>query len=139
MADRIILKRKVPSYFQSLKDNSCGPQVTRMIADFYKDERGRKLIGEEWQSVLRTTMNGNIERPMGTTKKDLMKALTNFGLDVKELRGGDPKRLAAIELALRQDHPIIVSCRIPYRGKTAGHYANFAGVREHFFHFFHPF
>lgn len=139
MAQKIMLRRKVPSYFQSPKDNSCGPQVIRMVADFYKHERGRNLIGEEWHQVLQTTMNGNIERSIGTAKKDLKKALNDLGLGAKALQGGDPKRLAAIEMALRQEHPVIVSCRMPYRGKLVDHYAVLAGMAEEYFYLRDPF
>ena len=132
MGDRQGLNRHVPEYLQLVQDNSCGPRVVLMVADSFERERGRKLYAYEWSRVLEITMGNDLTREKGTSKKDLLRGLKAIGLRTHLLPGGsdDRKKCAALRSALAQDHPVIVSCHIPYKGKQYRHYSVVVGISE---------
>lgn len=80
-------------------------------------------------------------REMGTSKRDLLRALKAIGLQAHTLKGGakDETKCVALRNALESNHPVIVSCRIPYRGKHYRHYAVVVGMNEEFFFLRDPF
>ena len=136
MGSRQWLNRDVPEYLQTPQDNSCGPRVVLMVADSFEKERGRKLYAYEWSRVIEITMRNNLMRDMGTSKKDLMRALKAIGLQghILKRRAKDETKCVALRDALAHDHPVIVSCQIPYRGKQYRHYAVVVGMdKESFF------
>ena len=141
MGDRRWLKRNVPKYLQTQKDNSCGPRVVLMVADSFEMERGRKLYAHEWSRVIEITMRNDFMREMGTSKKDLLRALKAIDLQAHTLKGGakDETKCAALQNALDRNHPVIVSCRIPYKRKQYRHYAVVVGMDEEFFFLRDPF
>lgn len=130
MEDRVCLKRNVPEYLQMPRDNSCGPRVVLMVADSFEKERGRKLYAHEWSRVLEITMRNNLVREIGTSKQDLVRALRAIGLRARILPGGsdDTRKLNSLRDALAQDHPVIVFCHIPHKGKQYRHYAVVVGM-----------
>jgi hypothetical protein len=130
VANRQWLIRGVPEYRQMPRDNSCGPRVVLMVADSFERERGRKLYGHEWSRVIEITMKNDLMRDMGTSKRDLVRALKAIGLRTRVLPGGsdDKKKCAALRGALAQDHPVIVFCHIPHKGKQYRHYAVVVGI-----------
>ena len=132
MVDRHWLNRDVPEYLQTPNDNSCGPRVVLMVADSFEKERGRKLYAYEWSRVIEITMRNDLMRDSGTSKRDLVRALKAIGLQARILKGGskDQRKCLAIGDALARNHPVIVSCRIPYRGKHYRHYAVVVGMDE---------
>ena len=135
------LSRHVPEYLQMSQDNSCGPRSVLMVADSFELERGRKLYASEWSRVLEITMRNDLMREMGTSKRDLVRALKAIGLRTRILPGGPngEKKCRALKRALAQDHPVIVFCRIPYRGKQYRHYAVVVKVDEDYFYLRDPF
>jgi hypothetical protein len=135
------LKRDVPEYLQMPRDNSCGPRVVLMVADSFEPERGRKLYAHEWSRVLEITMRNNLMREIGTLKRDLVRALKAIGLRARILPGGsgDKRKIAALRNALAKNHPVIVFCHIPYRGKQYRHYAVVVGMDKDTFYLRDPF
>lgn len=129
MPDRQWLRRPVPEYLQMPRDNSCGPRAVLMVADSFENERGRKLYAYEWSRVLEITMGNDLMRNSGTSKRDLVCALRAIGLQTNILRGGsDDKKYFGLRNALRQNHPVIVSCRIPVGREQYRHYAVVVGM-----------
>ena len=141
MANHQGLSRNVPEYLQMPQDNSCGPRVVLMVADSFEKERGRKLYAHEWSRTIEITMRNDFMRDMGTSKRDLVRALKAIGLQAHILKGGsrDETKCVALRDALVNNHPIIVSCRIPYRGKHYRHYAVVVGMDEDSFYLRDPF
>lgn len=133
----VILNRKVPSYFQDAEENTCGPEVLRMVADYFAEERGGKLTKAERRKVLDITMKGN--RLGWTSKKNLKRALRWLSLRPRELRGGDGAKVSIIQAALRVGDPVIVSCRIPYKRDHVTHFSVVVAVGPDGFRFRDPF
>ena len=132
MGDGQWLSRNVPQYLQTRRDNSCGPRVVLMVADSFEKERGRKLYAQEWSRVIVITMRNDLMRDMGTSKRDLVRALKAIGLQAHILKGGsnDQRKCLSMRDALARNHPVIVSCRIPYKGKHYRHYAVVVGIND---------
>jgi hypothetical protein len=133
----VVLKRRVPAYFQDPEENTCGPAVLRMVADYYIEERGGKLTKPERRKILDITMKGN--RLGWTTKKNLKRGLRWLGLRHHELRGHDDTKLISIQTALLVGDPVIVSCRIPYGKGLVTHFSVIIGVGPNAFLFRDPF
>lgn len=132
VANRQWLGRDVPEYLQMPQDNSCGPRVVLMVADSFEKERGRKLYAHEWSRVIEITMKNDLMRDIGTSKRDLVRGLRAIGLQARILMGGskDQRKCLAVRDALAKNHPVIVSCRIPHRGKHYRHYAVVVGIDD---------
>lgn len=141
MGDGQWLTRNVPQYLQTRRDNSCGPRAVLMVADSFEKERGRRLYAHEWSRVIEITMRNDLMRDIGTSKRDLVRALKAIGLQTHILGGGfkDERKCASLRDALTKNHPVIVSCRIPYKGKHYRHYAVVVGMNEGFFFLRDPF
>jgi hypothetical protein len=133
----VILNERVPAYFQDAEENTCGPEVLRMVADYFSGVRGGRLQKAGQRKILEITMKGN--RLGWTSKKDLKRALKWLGLRHRELRGGDDAKVLTIQAALRVGNPVIVSCRIPYKGDHVTHYSVVVGVGPDGFCFRDPF
>jgi len=87
MGDGQWLTRNVPQYLQTRRDNSCGPRVVLMVADSFEKERGRRLYAHEWSRVIEITMMNDLMRDLGTSKRDLVRALKAIGLKTHILDG----------------------------------------------------
>jgi hypothetical protein len=112
-----------------------------MVADSFEKERGRKLYAHVWSHVIEITMRNELMRDKGTTKGDVVRALKVIGLRAHALKGGsdEKRKRAALRSALARNHPVIVSCRIPYREKHYRHYAVVVGMDEETFFLRDPF
>lgn len=126
---------KVPIYKQLRDDNSCGPQVILMVADYFAEARGRKLYAHEWSEILKATMSNDLAGDGGTSRRDLREGLRMIGLGSKKLKGGLP----GFRSALRRGHPVIVNCTIPYKKRGVRHYAVLVGMNESNMLFADPF
>ncbi len=129
-----------PLYEQLPTDTSCGPRCILMVADYFERERGRKLYAQEWSRVLEVTMENDLARDRGTSWEDMVFGLSEIGLRCGRIRGATPETARqAMARALGRDHPVIVSCLIPYRGKPVRHYAVLIAMDDEFLHFADPF
>ena len=126
---------KVPIYKQLPDDNSCGPQVILMIADYFAEARGRKLYAHEWSEVLKTTMSNDLAGDGGTSRRDLREGLRMIGLGSKKLKGG----FSGFRSSLDRGFPVIVNCTIPYKKRGVRHYAVLVGMNETILLFADPF
>jgi hypothetical protein len=126
---------KVPIYKQLRDDNSCGPQVILMVADYFAEARGRKLYAHEWSEVLKTTMSNDLAGDDGTSWRDLRAGLRMIGLGSKKLKGG----LSGFRSSLGRGLPVIVYCTIPYKKQGVGHYAVLVGMNGSTMLFADPF
>jgi ABC-type bacteriocin/lantibiotic exporter with double-glycine peptidase domain len=126
---------KVPIYKQLRDDNSCGPQVILMVADYFAEARGRKLYAHEWSEVLKITMGNDRAGDNGTSWRDLRGGLRSIGLESKKVKGG----LSGLRSALDSGLPVIVNCTIPYKKKGVCHYAVLVGMDDSALLFADPF
>lgn len=129
-----------PIYKQLLTDNSCGPRCILMVTDYFEKERGRKLYAYEWSRVLEITMKNDLARDCGTSWKDMLRGLSAVGLNYKRIRGATPETSRrALSRSLGRNHPVIVNCTIPFRGKPVRHYAVLIAMDDELLHFADPF
>jgi hypothetical protein len=129
-----------PLYQQLPSDNSCGPMVILMIADYFEKERGHKLYAYEWSRVLKTTMRNDLTRISGTRREKLIRALNLVGLRFRKIHiRGDERDRDALRKALHDNRPVIVGCKIPYEGQPARHYAVLVKMEDETLHFADPF
>jgi len=129
-----------PIYKQLPTDNSCGPRCILMVADYFEMERGRKLYAHEWSRVLEVTMKNDLTRDGGTSWEDMVRGLSAVGLNCKHIRGATPESSRrALSRPLERNHPVIVNCKIPYRGKPVRHYAVLVAMDDELLHFADPF
>jgi len=133
--DAVFLPRPFPIYKQLLSDNSCGPRSILMVADYFEQERGRKLFACEWSRVLEVTMRNDLVRDEGTRREDLIRGLRVAGFKVRRIETGKGIRdRGALMRAVRKDHPVVLWCIITHDGKKAPHYAVLVGMdRENLF------
>jgi ABC-type bacteriocin/lantibiotic exporter with double-glycine peptidase domain len=129
-----------PVYRQLPTDNSCGPRCILMVADYFEKERGRKLYAHEWSRVLEVTMENDLARDRGTSLENMIRGLFEVGLRSRHIRGATPEAARkALVRALERDHPVIVNCKIPYRGKPVRHYAVLVAMDDELLRFADPF
>lgn len=126
---------KVPIYKQLSDDNSCGPQVILMVADYFAEARGRKLYAHEWSEVLKATMRNDLAGDNGTSWRDLREGLRMIGLGSRKIKG----QLSSLRSALSRGLPVIVNCTIPYKKHGVYHYAVLVGMDEKSMFFADPF
>jgi len=137
---RVSLSRPFPIYKQLPSDNSCGPQVILMVADYFEIERGRKLFAWEWSRILEMTMRNDLTRDEGTTRRDLVRALRKAGLQSRKfISSGTDEDRDVLCSVLQEDRPVIVACQIPFKGKPAMHYAVLVAMDDMNLHFADPF
>jgi len=135
VAGAVFLSRPFPIYKQLLSDNSCGPRSILMVADYFEQERGRKLFACEWSLVLEVTMQNDLGGDEGTREEDLIRGLRVAGLKVRRIEtgkgAGDRGSLTRV---LRRDHPVVLGCIITHEGNATPHYAVLVGMdRENLF------
>lgn len=114
MPESVELTRRVFWGRQPKGEDSCGPRVIRMVANYLRP--GIKLVGREWQRVRCMTMKGG----NGTKKNALMAAIKALGLRADLLPKKDLMR--GICDAIRHDHPVIAWCWVRVDKKRVAHY-----------------
>ncbi len=137
---RVRLSRPFPVYKQLATDNSCGPRVILMAADYFAHQRGRRLYAWEWSRVLELTMKNDLTRDQGTSRIDLARALRVVGLRYERIRrtGNDGDR-ETLRRFLTEDRPVILECKIPYRNRPAKHYVVLVAMDDDNLRFADPF
>lgn len=129
-----------PLYRQLPTDNSCGPVVIMMVADYFKKKRGHRLYAEEWSHVLKITMGNDLTQRSGTRREDLMRALHAVGLRYRKIRvRGDDGDRGALRKALHENRPVIVGCKISFEGEPYRHYMVLVKMDDEYLHFVDPF
>lgn len=73
-----------------MDDSACGPACIRMVIDYYLKPVGVRLCEQDWDGIVKDTMNGSIYNVFGTSKKNLKKALEKRGFSCEQGgRGSD--------------------------------------------------
>lgn len=128
------------NYKQLPNDNSCGPRCILMVADYFEKERGRKLYAHEWSRVLEVTMKNDLAGDRGTSWEDMVRGLSAVGIRSRRICGATPEASRkALARSLERDHPVIINCMIPYRGKPVRHYAVLVAMDDEFLYFADPY
>jgi len=133
--DVVSLSRPFPIYKQLLSDNSCGPRSILMVADYFEQERGRRLLACEWSRVLEVTMQNDLAGDEGTREDDLIRGLRVAGLKIRKIEAGKGVGdRGTLMRAVRRDHPVVLGCIITHEEKATPHYAVLVGMdRENLF------
>jgi ABC-type bacteriocin/lantibiotic exporter with double-glycine peptidase domain len=130
----------VPHYRQDRNDYACGPVCIGMAIDYLRKRRNKKPLDfQECLGIAAKTMNGNLRRPSGTSKSVMKQTIRWFGYKVKELRGGETARLLQIRQAIKNHHPVILSCRADLGGDRYTHFIIVTGIDQEYVYFNDPY
>jgi uncharacterized protein YvpB len=124
---------KVPRYYQSRDDNTCGPTCIRMVLDYYHKMEGKPVSDKEFLQIIDVAMKGDKYRSKGTYREEMIQTLKVYNLVPKELSGDRLQRLAQLGMALRNRYPAILSCIGDFgRYGRIGHYVVLIGMAENY-------
>jgi uncharacterized protein YvpB len=132
----------IPPYKQTKRDYACGPVCIGMAIDYLRKRNNKSPLNvQECLKLFFETMNGNLRRKSGTSKKAIKSALLRMQCRVKELTGNEDTRLSQVKTAIAKHHPVIVSCRTCFQGdrKRYAHYLVITYIDETHLYFNDPY
>ncbi len=117
-------------YFQTSRDNGCGPLAMLYVADYiFKKKNQALLTAINWINGIRAFRGNNIWNNSLTNKKDLIKSIKYIGLKYKKISGDSyEKKLISINESIMNGNPVIISCLIKPYNETFPHYAVIVGI-----------
>lgn len=133
------LKGEVPKYNQSKEDYACGPICIGIVIDYLRQDKKHKLNFDEALKIILLTMNGNITRKNGTSKKAMKYAIRKMGYNCKEISGDKEARLSQLREAIKKDNPVILGCRKKIGKTLYKHYIVLTGINSKYLYIHDPY
>ena len=122
---------KVTYFAQDKDEYTCAPVCLRMAMSYLE---GKRLNKDRYQEILDVAMDGNPNKVIGTSKKQLQFTIRKLGYKSKVIVG-----VGQLIKAVGRNHPIIVSCRMTDRSKRISHYILIKGMDDNYIYINNPY
>ena len=121
------------AYFQTPRDNSCGPLTLLYVADLLLKRNKDSLTAANWIDGVKVLRGDNIWSDTLVSKIDLIRSFKLMGFTANVITGDNyDDKLNFIINAINDENPIVVSCLIkPFKYKKPySHYAVIVGFDD---------